>query len=130
MPYCPQCRIEYRLGFSECADCHVALVSTLPAPPLTSEDTGPDYARFVAVLDTTDNFALNAAIGLLEEDEIPYVIDNEPSGVSREILTAKHNWWIPACRILVSPECEKEARKLLETFASPDLLDGPQGSGD
>ena len=30
--YCPECGVEYRAGFTECADCHVGLVEQLPAP--------------------------------------------------------------------------------------------------
>jgi hypothetical protein len=28
--YCPQCKAEYRVGFTQCSDCHVALVDHLP----------------------------------------------------------------------------------------------------
>ena len=28
--FCPKCNAQYRPGFTECADCHVALVDTLP----------------------------------------------------------------------------------------------------
>ncbi|MGH9683661.1 MAG: hypothetical protein ACRD4S_08635 [Candidatus Acidiferrales bacterium] len=28
--FCPNCKVEYRPGFSECSDCQVALVDTLP----------------------------------------------------------------------------------------------------
>lgn len=31
MPWCPQCRTEYREGFTQCADCGAALVDALPA---------------------------------------------------------------------------------------------------
>jgi hypothetical protein len=31
--WCPSCGAEYREGFSECADCGVALVGTPPEPP-------------------------------------------------------------------------------------------------
>src|SRR5579859_7424717 len=31
MPFCPVCHFEYRPGFSECSDCGVPLVDTLPA---------------------------------------------------------------------------------------------------
>ena len=30
--YCPECGVEYRAGFTECADCHVPLVEKLPDP--------------------------------------------------------------------------------------------------
>jgi hypothetical protein len=33
MPFCPECRLEYRPGFSECSDCGVALVDELPLEP-------------------------------------------------------------------------------------------------
>jgi hypothetical protein len=90
------------------------------------EHAAPDYSRYMAVLDTTDNFALNAATDILEEAEIPYLVSNEPHGVKRELLTANHKWWILPCCIFVAPEFEKEARELLETFASPDIPDNPQ----
>jgi hypothetical protein len=31
MPYCPDCRGEYRTGFTHCKDCGLALVDRLPA---------------------------------------------------------------------------------------------------
>jgi hypothetical protein len=31
--YCPQCKVEYRQGFTRCADCDVDLVYELPVPP-------------------------------------------------------------------------------------------------
>jgi uncharacterized RDD family membrane protein YckC len=31
--YCPSCGAEYRPGFAECPDCHVALVKEQPPPP-------------------------------------------------------------------------------------------------
>ena len=33
MSWCPQCGTEYRPGFSDCADCGVALVDEQPPPP-------------------------------------------------------------------------------------------------
>ena len=38
MPWCPKCRSEYREGFTECADCRVALVDELP--PLEEKKIG------------------------------------------------------------------------------------------
>jgi hypothetical protein len=36
--FCPQCKAEYRQGFTRCADCDVALVSQLPAAPGHTDD--------------------------------------------------------------------------------------------
>ncbi len=33
MPFCPECRYEYRPGFSTCSDCGATLVAALPAHP-------------------------------------------------------------------------------------------------
>jgi hypothetical protein len=33
MPWCPNCRAEYRAGFTHCAKCQTALVEEAPAPP-------------------------------------------------------------------------------------------------
>ena len=35
--FCPECRSEYRQGFKECAECHVALVESLAALPLETD---------------------------------------------------------------------------------------------
>jgi hypothetical protein len=35
--HCPQCLTEYRDGFSECSDCHVALAPGLPPAASSAE---------------------------------------------------------------------------------------------
>src|SRR5215467_4350866 len=44
--FCPQCKAEYRVGFTRCSDCNVELVEHLPVekPPTPTED----YRRFEA----------------------------------------------------------------------------------
>ena len=44
--WCPSCGAEYRAGFDECADCHVALVDEKPPPPAElpgEEDEGAHH---------------------------------------------------------------------------------------
>jgi len=64
--YCPQCGGEYREGFSECADCEVALV----AQPSESEAL-PD-SEIVTILEVGDPALLALAESLLLEEGIPY----------------------------------------------------------
>lgn len=71
--YCPECRSEYREGFSRCADCEVALVETLP--PL--ETTPHPDLHLVTVLEVGDPSLLAVAESLLQEQGIPYSKSNE-----------------------------------------------------
>ena len=62
--YCPQCGIEYRDGFTECADCHVPLLAgTAPEQP---GDRFDPALGLVIVLETNDPVQLAMAKGLLE----------------------------------------------------------------
>jgi len=61
--FCPICKAEYRLGFTQCSDCQVPLVETLPderADPTSGTDTdatptavklwdGSDFSAFAAI---------------------------------------------------------------------------------
>ncbi|MCX6627377.1 MAG: DUF2007 domain-containing protein, partial [Candidatus Solibacter sp.] len=70
--YCPQCRCEYREGFTECSDCHVPLLAgTAPEEPATLFDPNLDL---VVVLETNDPVQLAFAKGSLEQANIPYFI--------------------------------------------------------
>jgi hypothetical protein len=44
MPFCPDCRCEYRPGFDRCADCGTVLVDALPSAPAAAQemDASPD----------------------------------------------------------------------------------------
>jgi len=46
--FCPVCRSEYREGFTECADCKVALVNDLP------HELKPEFRNFVEVMTVHD----------------------------------------------------------------------------
>ena len=69
--YCPECRSEYREGYSRCADCEVDLVEILP--PL---EPIPDL-NLVTVLEVGDPSLLAVAESLLREQGIPYAKSNE-----------------------------------------------------
>jgi hypothetical protein len=48
--FCPICKTEYRQGFSECADCHVALVENLPDTGSADGDTPPTDSEGLELL--------------------------------------------------------------------------------
>jgi putative acetyltransferase len=71
--FCPQCRSEYRPGFTECSECHVPLVAVLP--PESAVPAEPD-ARIVTVYRTGDSALIALARSLLDSAGIP----NEAKG--------------------------------------------------
>jgi hypothetical protein len=62
---CPQCKAEYRQGFTECSDCHISLVASLPktedvdsktisSGPLVPLWEGEDLALHASLLEELD----------------------------------------------------------------------------
>ncbi len=75
--FCPKCQTEYREGFTECADCHVALVEQLPDQHDAADHDIPDDVRLVHILET-DNLADVASIKLLLDSEgIEYALQGD-----------------------------------------------------
>jgi hypothetical protein len=98
--YCPNCRGEYRPGFSWCKDCDVALVDELPAEP------GPEFVDLVEVLSIADVGQIALIKSILDAEEIPYLAQGENFNTGRNI----------AVRFLVPSDCFDEARKILADF--------------
>jgi hypothetical protein len=81
--WCPRCGAEYREGFTECADCGVALVST---PPPASEDReahvptsvpGADREPVEYDLSGWSDEQRSLLEFILHGDRIPYMLDND-----------------------------------------------------
>ncbi len=73
--FCPNCGAEYRPGFSECADCGVALVETPPEPAAVG---GP----LVEIFRTADVSLLPVVKSVLGAADIPFSIQgDEASGL-------------------------------------------------
>ena len=72
--FCPQCRSEYREGFTRCDNCNKALVAVLP--PLPGEGD-PSHRELVTVFETGDPGLLALAHSILDEAEIPYLTQGE-----------------------------------------------------
>jgi hypothetical protein len=56
---CPECKAEYRDGFTVCADCDVPLMAQLTAPPSvppSDHEAEPDESNFFDTQDTEDPF--------------------------------------------------------------------------
>ena len=75
--FCPQCKAEYRPGFTQCYDCGVDLVYELPVEePLTREQ---DLAADLIPVYSTFNLAIATVVrALLEGEGIVYHVHGEP----------------------------------------------------
>lgn len=116
--YCPQCRVEYRDGFTECSDCQVPLLAgTTPPEPANPFDPNLDL---VVVLETNDGIHLALAKGLLEEADIPFFVLGQVATLVQDVDPFLHKW----VRVQVARDREAEARELLEGMpqaeATPD----------
>ena len=69
--FCPQCRVEYREGFTECSDCRAPLVEELPA-----DGGSPAAAERVDVLVTEDAGFLDQAMNHLQDAGIAWRLES------------------------------------------------------
>jgi hypothetical protein len=98
--YCPNCRSEYRVGFTWCKDCDVGLVADLPA------EEEPQFVDLVEVLTMADAGQIPLIKSILEAEEIPYVAQGENFNLARNI----------AVRFLVPRDYVETAREILIDF--------------
>ena len=82
---CPQCRVEYRRGFTRCADCEIDLVEDLSAVPAAAlpgdPEAGEDGRRMI--LETPNAEELAEVLERLESAFIPYAVE---AGTALELL--------------------------------------------
>jgi len=109
--YCPRCRVLYREGFTECADCRVPLREGEPPPP----ETPVPGLNLVVVLETNDEMQLALAKGLLEEAGIPYFVLGQIATLVQGVDPFLHKWE----RIQVPGDREAEAREILASLVQP-----------
>jgi hypothetical protein len=105
--YCPQCRCEYRDGFTECSDCQVTLLAGTP-PPEPVDRFDPTLG-LVVVLETNDQIQLALAKGLLEEAGIPFFILGQIAILIQDLDPFLNKW----VRVQVPRDREAEARELM-----------------
>jgi hypothetical protein len=74
--FCPNCKAEYKPGFSDCPDCDVSLVYELPSEqPLTPEEE--DRASLVKVYSTYRQSDVMLVKAYLDAEDIPYHLQGE-----------------------------------------------------
>ncbi len=120
--YCPQCRVEYRDGFTDCSDCQVPLLAGTP-PPEPPDGFDPSL-DLVVVLETNDSIQLAMTKGLLEDAGIPFFVLGQITTLVTDVDGFLHKW----VRVQVPRDREAEAKELLETLLQPNT--SPPGAGE
>jgi hypothetical protein len=113
--YCPQCRTEFRDGFTECSDCHVPLVAGTPPPEIDPFDPGLDL---VVLVETNDRMQLAMVTGLLEEAGIPFYQLNQIATLVQDVDPFLNKW----IKVQVPRDREAEARELLEQMQQSEAV--------
>lgn len=72
--FCPNCKAEYREGFTKCHDCQIDLIVELPKEKKPEPD--PDI-RFVEVLRTDNQVDISFIKGLLDSKGFHYFLKGE-----------------------------------------------------
>jgi hypothetical protein len=103
--YCPECRAEYRPGFTHCSDCDVALVEELP-----EEESSSDEA-LTLLWECADQCECVGVCRDLTNADIPYKVDQIPYERTAKMRMQWHY------RILISPNDLDRAKDLLSIDA-------------
>lgn len=94
--FCPNCRVEYRPGFSECSDCQVALVETLPnnGQAQGREGNSADLEGAERLWSGADPRVHAAIRSALDGAEIPYEAEAPGSALFGTQTWASFEIWI------------------------------------
>ncbi len=121
MPFCPNCGIEYRAGFTRCTDCNAELVPSLPQELPAEGDTEPvELAELAAFPNASEAEMIQE---LLEDNNISTVLrgDVDPLGV----VPGSTN-----ITLLVKQADLPEAQKLYEEYFAGEVEGEPQLESD
>lgn len=113
---CPKCGSEYRPGFFQCADCGIALVSSVndSLSPMNFVPSSPEAENedldLVTVFKSGDPLLVAMARSLLESAGIPFAA----SGESMQDLFGKYSPIVSPVEFQVNREDSKDAALLLK----------------
>lgn len=120
--FCPNCRNEFREGFTFCKKCNIDLIDKLDQLP-EDKPAEYEYCEMVTIAETSELFDIALARGALESNNIRFNITNEFtqnliatsgfSGLGNPITRSK---------IMVEKGKEEEARLILEGIVAEVII--------
>ena len=108
--FCPNCKVEYRPGFTRCSDCEADLVDVLPEEGLSSD--GP----LTMLWECADQTECVGVCQNLRSADIPYHVDEIPYEKTAKMGV---DW---RYRILISPDDLGRAKELLGVDAPQNTI--------
>jgi hypothetical protein len=120
--FCPNCRSEFRDGFTYCKKCNKELVDKLDPMP-EDKPIEYEYAEMVTIAETSELFEVALARGALESAHIRFNITNEftQNLIATSGLSGLANP-ITVSKIMVEKVKEEEARLILESIMANEPL--------
>ena len=117
--FCPQCRSEYRDGFTRCNDCNVELLAELPPEQDSSNPEGrTDLSTYVPVTTVQGQLELGQIRSFLDSNGIP----SEVQGESMRTVYGFSVDGLAAAQVLVPQEQAAAAIDLLEKANHGELV--------
>jgi hypothetical protein len=120
MPFCPNCRTEYRPGFVKCSDCGQPLTDKLPDNP--ADVTPEDY--LVSAFDPPDPLIGHSLAALLEENGIRCILKSEQIPAYADVAMMLRPRW---GRLMVMEGDLARAENLIKEYLSAPAQEGPEG---
>lgn len=108
MPFCPKCGYEYKEEISQCADCQVPLVSSLPPDPNQVE-----LFETIELCKVPDEITAMALKSFLMDAGIEAGIRNMSASFYGNVLNEFQGYW---GTVIISKEQEDQARQFYEAF--------------
>lgn len=122
--FCPNCKVEYRRGFYECADCHVPLVDALAdVQPASSPAASDDLDAPVKLWDGIDPRRFAEIRAALDAKHIPYSDELQEPRLLRTLSFEPLQIWIRKAD-------EEVARTILSDAGADDARDSASSTSE
>lgn len=118
MPFCPECKYEYREGCTECSDCRVPLVRALEEE---KEEPEKRVEKFIQCWDTDDFVAADSARTALLGQGIPCRITNSGRTIVSAATLAET--YSKTFMLQVPAFKEREARQIIKLLFRTEYYD-------
>lgn len=120
--FCPECKAEYREGFTVCSDCGVPLVDQLPPEDKPDDTRRPEYVEFEEILRTYNPADVALIKSVLDGEGITYYFLGENFMYVRPLAD-------PA-RLMVSKDQAQRAWELIKDLELSFGLTKPRDGRD